>query len=84
MEKVNVRKHWIDNMVCAYMTRSSYGFYIVHYLVIASLGYMMKTYTQLPPWSMYAILTFAVFTLSPLIYEALRRIPLVRWCVFGE
>ena len=49
MEKVNVRKHWIDNMVCAYMTRSSYGLYIVHYLVIASLGYMMKTYTQLPP-----------------------------------
>ena len=33
-----------------YMTRSSYGLYIVHYLVIASLGYMMKTYTQLPRW----------------------------------
>lgn len=49
MEKMNLRKLWIDNMVCAYMTRSSYGFYIVHYLVIASLGYMMKIYTQLPP-----------------------------------
>ena len=81
---MNVRKHWIDNMVCAYMTRSSYGLYIVHYLVIASLGYMMKTYTQLPPWAMYAILFVAVLTLSPLLYEALRRIPLVRWCVFGE
>ncbi|MBQ7162873.1 MAG: acyltransferase [Bacteroidales bacterium] len=68
----------------AYMTRSSYGIYIVHYLVIASLGYMMKTYTQLPPWSMYVILTVAVFTLSPLLYEGLRRIPVVRWCVFGE
>ena len=68
----------------AYMTRSSYGFYIVHYLVIASFGYMMKTYTQLPPWSMYTILLVAVLTLSPLLYEALRRIPLVRWCVFGE
>lgn len=67
-----------------YMTRSSYGIYIVHYLVIASLGYMMKTNTQLPPWSMYVILTVAVFTLSPLLYEVLRRIPLVRWCVFGE
>ena len=68
----------------AYMTRSSYGLYIVHYLVIASLGYQMKTYTQLPPWSMYVILTIAVFTLSPLLYEVIRRIPLVRWCVFGE
>jgi surface polysaccharide O-acyltransferase-like enzyme len=67
-----------------YMTRSSYGIYIVHYLVIASLGYMMKTYTQLPPWSMYVILTVAVFTLSPLLYEIIRRIPVVRWCVLGE
>ena len=67
-----------------YMTRSSFGLYIVHYLVIASLGYMMKTYTQLPPLAMYAILTVAVFTLSPLIYEVVRRIPVVRWCVLGE
>ncbi len=67
-----------------YMTRSSYGIYIVHYLVIASLGYMMKTYTQLPPWSMYVILTVAVFSLSPLIYEVIRRIPVVKWCVLGE
>jgi surface polysaccharide O-acyltransferase-like enzyme len=67
-----------------YMTRSSFGIYIVHYLVIASLGYMMKTYTQLPPWSMYVILAVAVFTLSPLLYEVLHRIPFIRWAVFGE
>jgi peptidoglycan/LPS O-acetylase OafA/YrhL len=67
-----------------YMTRSSYGIYIVHYLVIASLGYMMKMYTSLVPWMMYAILFFAVMLLSPAIYEILRRIPFVRWCVFGE
>lgn len=68
----------------SYMTRSSFGLYIVHYLVVASLGYMMKVYTQLPPAAMYAILTVAVFTLSPLFYEGLRRIPFVRWCVLGE
>ncbi len=67
-----------------YMTRSSFGIYIVHYLVVASLGYMMKIYTQLPPWSMYLILTIAVFTLSPLLAELLRRIPFIRWCVLGE
>ena len=67
-----------------YMTRSSFGLYIVHYLVIAGLGYTMKVYTQLPPWAMYVILTVAVFTLSPLIYEIIRRIPIVRWCVLGE
>ena len=67
-----------------YMTRSSYGIYIVHYLPVAALGYMMKTYTQLPPVAMYLILAVAVFTLSPLLYEIIRRIPLVRWCVLGE
>ena len=67
-----------------YMTKSSFGLYIVHYLVIASLGYMMKMYTQLPAWSLYVILTLAVFTLSPLLYELLRRIPFVKWAVLGE
>ena len=68
----------------AYMTKSSFGLYIVHYLVVACIGYMLKTYTQLPPWSMYVILAIAIFTLSPLLYEILHRIPLIRWCVFGE
>jgi surface polysaccharide O-acyltransferase-like enzyme len=67
-----------------YMTRSSYGIYIVHYLIIVSLGYLMKTHTQMPTVCMYLILTVAVFTLSPLLYEILRRIPFIRWCVLGE
>ena len=67
-----------------YMTRSSYGIYIVHYLIIASIGYTMYANTQLPPACMYIILTAAVFTLSPLLYEILRRIPFIRWCVLGE
>ena len=68
----------------AYMTRSSYGLYIVHYLVVASFGYMMKQYTDLPPLAMYLLLALAVFALSPLLYELLRRIPFLRWCVLGE
>jgi len=67
-----------------YVTRSGYGLYIVHYLIVASLGYMMKVYTQFPPFAMYLILTIAVFTLSPILYETLRRIPFIRWCVFGR
>ena len=66
-----------------YMTRNSFGIYIVHYLVIASLGYMMKMYTSLAPWMMYVILFVAVTTLSPLLNEIIKRIPFVRWCVLG-
>ncbi|MBQ9474509.1 MAG: acyltransferase [Bacteroidales bacterium] len=67
-----------------YMTRSSYGIYIVHYLVVASLGYMMKIHTTLPPVAIYVILTVAVFTLSPLLNEAISRIPFLRWCILGK
>ncbi len=67
-----------------YMTKSSFGIYIVHYLVIAAVGYTLKVHTNLPPAAMYAIHTVAVFTLSPLLYEAIRRIPIVKWCVLGE
>ena len=67
-----------------YMTRSSFGLYIVHYLVIAGLGTILKLHTTLPPLAIYIVLTIAVFTLSPLMYEGIKRIPIIRWCVLGE
>ena len=67
-----------------YMTRSSYGLYIVHYLIVISVGMYLKVNTQMPLICIYLILTVAVFTLSPLLYEGLRRIPFIRWCVLGE
>ena len=70
--------------LATYMTRSSYGIYIVHYLVIATIGYFLKAKTLMPPAFIYVILTIAVFTLSPLLYELLKRIPFIRWCVLGE
>lgn len=70
--------------VAEYMTRSSYGIYIVHYLIVNSLGYALRVATALQPLWVYVILTLAVFTLSPLLYEILRRIPFLSWCIFGE
>ena len=68
----------------SYMTRSSYGIYIVHYMIIASVGPLLKLKTDMSPVWIYFMLTIAVFTLSPLFYEILRRIPFIRWCVLGE
>ena len=67
----------------SYMTRSSFGVYIFHYLVIAALGYMMKMYTNLAPWMMYVILFVAVMTIPFMLYEIIKRIPFIRWCVLG-
>ncbi|MCQ2156444.1 MAG: acyltransferase family protein [Bacteroidales bacterium] len=77
---------WFDgaDRFCAYMNRSSYGFYVLHYSIFVSFGYMLKTYTQMPAWLIYIALAAAVFALTPLLYEILRRIPLLRWAVLGE
>lgn len=77
---------WFDctNRFCAYMNRSSYGFYVLHYSIVVSFGYMFKTHTQMPAWLIYIALSVAVFSLTPLLYEILCRIPLLRWAVLGE
>jgi len=67
----------------SYMTRNSFGLYILHYLVVASLGYMMKMYTNLAPWMMYVILFVAVMTIPFALNEIIKRIPFIRWCVLG-
>ena len=78
-------KAWADKTspFATYMTKSSYGIYVVHYLVIASLGYIMKMYTTLAPWMMYVILFVAVMTIPFALNEIIKRIPFIRWCVLG-
>ena len=66
-----------------YMTKSSYGIYVLHYLVVASLGYMMKFYTSLEPWVIYVVYTIAVMTIPFALNEIIKRIPFIRWCVLG-
>lgn len=69
---------------CGYMTRTSYGLYVLHYSVLASFGYMLKNYTSLSPWAIYVLHALVVFLLTPALYEILRRIPFIRWAVLGE
>lgn len=72
------------NGLCRYMTRSSYGFYILHYSVMTCFGYLLKTYTTLNPWIIYPLLIIIVFSVTPALYELLRRIPFLRWAILGE
>ena len=78
-------KAWADatTRFATYMTKASYGIYIVHYLVLAVVGYYLKFHTSLAPWMMYVTLLASVMLLSPLLYEIIKRIPFVRWCVLG-
>lgn len=82
---LGVFKYHFDttNKFAGYMTRSSFGLYVVHYIIITAIGYYLKSATELPAVAIYAILLVAVIGGSPLIYELLHRIPIVRWCIFG-
>lgn len=65
-----------------YMTRSSFGLYIVHMTVCTSACLWLKG-MSLPVWSIYLLALVATFAGSVVLWEVLRRIPFVRWCVFG-
>lgn len=67
----------------SYMVRSSFGLYVVHYLICQATGYLLKTYTALPPALIYAIVLTATLGLSPVMYGILRRVPVIRYITFG-
>ena len=64
------------------MTRSSYGLYIVHMTVCTSSCLWLKS-IALPVWSIYTLALIATIVGSVVLWEVLRRIPFVRWCLFG-
>ena len=65
-----------------YMTHSSFGLYIVHMTVCTSACLLLKG-TALPLWLIYSLALIATFAGSLVLWEVLRRIPFVRWCMFG-
>ena len=65
-----------------YMTRSSFGLYIVHMTVCTASCLWLKS-TALPVWSVYVLALIATFAGSVVLWELLRRISFVRWCMFG-
>lgn len=65
-----------------YMTRSSFGLYIVHMTVCTSACLWLRS-TALPVWSIYFLALIVTFAGSVLLWEVMRRVPFIRWCVFG-
>lgn len=69
--------------ISTFFRDASYGLYILQFFVYMSIGYLLRAYTALPPWAMYILLFLVMFTLTPLLYLLIRRIPVVRYCVLG-
>lgn len=77
-------KRWGDKTgpTASYLTRSSFGIYIVH-MVVCTASCLVLKQAALPVWSIYLIAIVATYIGSFALYEILHRIPLIRWCIFG-
>ena len=77
-------KRWADRSTptTQYLSRSSYGVYIVHMTVCTAICLALKQ-TTLSIWSIYLIAIATTYIGSFVLWEVMRRIPFIRWCVFG-
>lgn len=79
-------KRWggFENAFTRWMCRQSWGLYVFHYLMIAAAGWNLKKLCpDMAPLAVYLLVAAAGFGGSYILYEIMRRIPVVRWCVLG-
>lgn len=73
-----------ENAFSRWMSKKSWGLYVFHYLPIAMCAYNLHTYVpDTPAVVCYLLTAVSAFAGSFLLYEIIRRIPVVRWCVLG-
>lgn len=77
-------KRWADHTspFANYMTRSSFGVYIVHMTVCTAVCLWLKA-SGMDVWLIYPIALIATYVGAFVLWEVLHRIPFVRYCVFG-
>jgi len=56
---------------------------VFHYLPLSACAYALYTYTNLPGILLYVLTGLAAFFGGLLLYESVKRIPGVRWCLLG-
>jgi len=72
------------NKLSEYMTKANFGFYVLHYTVLCVVAYLTAAVLQLPLGVCYIINLVGTFVVLPVVYELLRRIPIVRFLLLGE
>jgi len=78
-------KVWYNkqNKLAIYMSKSSYGLYVLHYPVTLIPCYYLKNYAGLPAWAIYVMALFITFTGTFILYGIVKRIPAIRCLVLG-
>jgi surface polysaccharide O-acyltransferase-like enzyme len=78
-------KAWFNRTspFASYMTKSSFGFYVVHYLIVQLSCYSVYQYGSFPKALNYFLALSIELPCTVLVYELLRRIPVIRYLVLG-
>lgn len=79
-------KRWLDKETAftRYMAPRSFGFYVLHYPLLALSAWVMDKLLHLPVWSMYLLLPVVTAVFLPPLVDLIRRIPVLRTLVLGE
>ena len=80
-----IMKRWLNftNRFLSFMTRKSWGIYMFHYLGISLAAYLLYNFTQVPPVLIWLIIIVAGYVIAFGLYEAISRIPILRFTVLG-
>ena len=79
-------KRWMDRETAftRYMAPRSFGFYVLHYPVLALGAYAMDKLLRLPVLAMYILLPILCATALPPLVALIKRIPFLRTLILGE
>lgn len=67
-----------------WLSKKSYGLYLFHYLALSAAAYFLDRYTKVTGGAAYLLSGIAACAGGYLLYELIKRIPVIRWCVIGE
>lgn len=66
-----------------HMAKSSFGIYVLHYPVLIITGYALHYYSNFPAIWKYVITLVVEFIMTYIVYELIKRVPVVRYFVLG-
>ena len=70
--------------VWTYLRQRSFEIYAIHYPLMLLVAYVLVTFTGLPMWANYVLLLVLSYPIAILAVEALIRVPVVRFLLFGR
>lgn len=78
-------KKWANTMPksALFFSKRSFGLYVFHYIPLSAAALALRRFTNLPALPIYLLTALAAFAGGFLLYEIIRRIPVLRWCILG-